>query len=81
MLSITMIELSTIIPIPNMSPDNDMMFIVIPTRYIKSNDTTKARGIVIEMSNGDLKSLRKRKITRIARIAPTMMLLLRLSIE
>jgi hypothetical protein len=46
-----------------------------------SEETIKAKGIVIEISSGDLKSFKKKNITRIAKMAPTTIFWLKLSIE
>ena len=77
----TMMELSTIIPNPNINPDNDMMFILIPNIYSSNSEATRERGMVIITSTGERRSLMKRKMTSTARIAPTRILDLRLSIE
>ena len=53
MLSITIMELSTIIPNPNINPDNEIMFMLIPSRYNSSNETSRDRGIVTITSSGE----------------------------
>ena len=80
-LSITIIELSTIIPIPRISPERDIILIEIPTRKKKSKATIKESGIVMVTSHGVRKSLMKRKSTIQASIAPMMRLFLRFPIE
>ncbi|MPM64620.1 hypothetical protein SDC9_111507 [bioreactor metagenome] len=74
-------ELSTIIPTPRMSPDNEITLIEIPTKKKNNSDTTNERGIVTDINSGVLKSLIKKKITKQANSAPAMMLLLRFEIE
>ena len=43
--SITTIELSTSIPIPNANPDKEIIFNVIPEKYINTNAPTTLIGI------------------------------------
>ena len=57
-------ELSTIIPTPRMSPDNEITLIEIPTKKKNNSDTTNERGIVTDINSGVLKSLIKKKITK-----------------
>ena len=80
-LSITIIELSTIIPIPRINPERDIIFIEIPATKKKSSETIRERGIVVVTSIGERKSCRKKKITKQARIAPRIILFLKLDIE
>ena len=80
-LSITMIELSTIIPVPRTNPDKEMMLSEIPNRWNANRVMTKDRGMVTTINIGERRSFINRKMTSAAKIPPTNRLLPRLSIE
>ena len=68
--SITTIELSTSIPIPNTRPDIEIIFKVIPVKYISTIAVTTERGIEHAITIVGLKSFKNKKSTKIASTAP-----------
>ena len=81
MLSTTMIELSTIMPMPSTSPDSEMMLIVSPARWKTSIVTMSVTGMVRMTSAGDLRSRMKKRMMTHASSAPARMLFTRFEIE
>ena len=80
-LSMTMMELSTIIPTPSTMPDREMMLMEMPAMYMNSIETISAMGIVMVISRGDRKSCIKKKMMKQARKIPANRFWVRLSIE
>ena len=81
MLSTTMIELSTIMPMPSTSPDSEMMLIEMCIRKKTSTEMISVTGMVRITSIGDFRSRMKKKMMTQASKAPVMMLFTRLLIE
>ena len=81
MLSMSTMELSTIIPTPRMSPDRDMMLIVRPASPKTSIEKTRAAGMVRATKAGDRKSFMNRKMIRHVRRTATTMFWKRLLME
>ena len=74
MFSMTTTELSTSIPIDSESPESDIMFILIPEKYMSTNAVSTENGMEnATMSVGRI-SFIKSSSTTTARMAPTRIL-------
>ena len=70
-LSMTMMELSTIMPTPRIRPDSEMILSEMPNRWKLSSVRISESGMVMMISNGSRQSFMKRNSTRQASRAPT----------
>ena len=81
MLSMVMMELSTIIPTPSINPDSEIVLIEIPISWKNNILITTETGILIAMITGDRASCRKNSMATMASKIPCQRLCTRLSIE
>ena len=81
MLSITIMELSIIIPTPNIKPDSEIIFIDMLANMKKSRLITSETGILKAISKGLRGFFKKKNIIIIAKIQPIMRLCFRLVME
>ncbi len=78
--SITTIELSTSIPTPRAKPEREMMFSVIPLKYMHTTAVTRLIGMEKAITRVGRKSFRNTINMKIARTAPKSTLLITESI-
>jgi len=70
MLSITIIELSIIIPTPRINPESEIMLMLTENISIKNNDMINEAGMLIAMSHGSFRFRITKNITITASIMP-----------
>ena len=80
MFSITTIELSTSIPTPSAKPERDIMFSVIPLKYMQTTAVTRLTGMERAITSVGLMSFKNRINISIASTAPNSTLLITESI-